>query len=79
MVSAAMKQIRIFWTIIWNGFARKMLYDKEKEFAELLRITWSSSFFVIYSSGNPLSSLYNDLKVSDVKDHIVDYQSIARR
>ena len=36
-------------------------------------------FFVIYSSGNPLSSLYNDLKVSDVKDHIVDYQSIARR
>ena len=28
---------------------------------------------------NQLSSLYNDLKVSDVKDHIVDYQSIARR
>ena len=39
----------------------------------------TKQFFVIYSSGNPLSSLYNDLKVSDVKDHIVDYQSIARR
>jgi len=28
-----------------------MLYDKGKEFIELLWITWSSSFFVIYSSG----------------------------
>ena len=32
-------------------FVRRMLYDKEKEFIELLRFTWSSSFFVIYSSG----------------------------
>ena len=33
-----------------SGFMRRMLYDKEKEFIELLWITWSSSFFVIYSS-----------------------------